>query len=169
MSRFKLDNESKVIFVLKENRANMSADDNAEINFYIGLGYKINFVEKYPKAKKKSFTENNAIEYIKVNDKKNLKTFTDFKTEADKLSAELSEITTKYRDTQNKLWKDKQENKLNEEEINKVEKEIEKLKTKKDELRNKQLSEQRKAFTAQRKYFKETYGEDVYKAVLEMK
>ena len=36
MSRFKSDNESKVIFVLKENRANMSADDNAEINFYIG-------------------------------------------------------------------------------------------------------------------------------------
>ena len=169
MANFKLDSEKKVIYVLKENRANMSADDNADITFYIGLGYEVKFVDKYPKAPKKTFTANNAIEYIKANDKKNLKAFTDIKEEANKLSQELSDITAKYREAQDKLYKAKLENTISDEEIDKAEKEIAKLKNKKDSIRNEQLQEQRKAFKKQRDYFKDKYGADAYKEVQEMK
>ena len=130
--------------IMEENDiANLSDSENTKISFYVKtLGYDLVFVE--PEEKKKNyFTAEKAERYLKKKDKEGLKTFTDFKKDADKVTAEYKELKA----AEKKGGKDKPD----EEAVN--------------QARKAMVTAQRKAYLDQKKWFKETYGIDQYDKV----
>lgn len=131
------------ILMEEKDIPNLSESENTKISFYVKtLGYELLFIEPEPK-KKNYFTADKAERYLKKKDKAGLKTFKDFKKEADKLTAEYKEL----KKAEKAGGKDKPEE------------------AKVKEAQKAMISAQKDAFIAQKKWFKESYGIDEYDKV----
>jgi chromosome segregation ATPase len=180
---FVQDDVNKVIKVVQEDMLKMPSGEKDKITFLSSIGYKVDILEqrpKEPKVRKKSFTINNAIEYIKANTSKKeaeaiINEWNAMKEEANKLTEDYKKVVASIKNCENelkKLEKEYTDNKIDEETYNKREKElnntIEKYKSDADEKKKIQLVAQRKAKDAQKKDFIDRFGEEVYQLVVKM-
>lgn len=180
---FVQDDVNKVIKVVQEDMLKMPSGEKDKITFLSSIGYKVDILEqrpKEPKVRKKSFTINNAIEYIKANTSKKeaeaiINEWNAMKEEANKLTEDYKKVVASIKNCENelkKLEKDYTDNKIDEETYNKRKKElnntIEEYKPDVDEKKKIQLVAQRKAKDAQKKDFIDRFGEEVYQLVVKM-
>jgi chromosome segregation ATPase len=177
------DDVNKVISVVQEDMLKMPSNEKDKITFLSSIGYKVDILEarpKEPKKRKKSFTINNAIEYIKVNTSKKeaeaiINEWNDMKEEANKLTKLYKEAVASVKDCEaelKKLEKEYTDNKIDEETYNKRKEEInitiKEYKEDADKKKKNQLVAQRKAKDAQKEDFIDRFGEEVYQLVVKM-
>lgn len=133
--------DNKVVMEEKDI-SNLTESENTKIAFYVKtLGYDLVFVEPEPK-KKNYFTADKAEKYLKK-DKAGLKTFKDFKKDADKVTEEYKEL----KKAEKAGGEDKPDG------------------SKVIEAQKAMITAQRDAFLKQKEWFKNTYGIEEYDKV----
>lgn len=137
LKHFSIDDYNKEIIIVRDELPNLQDFENDEIKLYQNLGYKINIIEEKVTPKKKTFTYEKAVKYLRKNHKNELPVFNEFKAEANKLSEAYKEL--------------KKSGNASAEEL--------------DKARAEMIIAQRNAFKEQKEWFKAKYGEEAYKEV----